>query len=109
MANCSDIVARARLPLNDSEKVRYSDVDLMAHLRAAVSMAYALRPDLRFGSYLTTPTTLELGTAFPLPVQHEQVIADYITFRAETVDDEHVNANREAKFLALFQKGILGT
>jgi len=106
MPACSVILDRARLPLNDAAKVRYSDVTLLAHLNDAVARAYALRPDLRFGSYLTAPTALLLASTFPLAAQHEQVVADYITYRAETVDDEHVNANREVKHLERFEKGI---
>ncbi len=109
MATCADVVALGRKPLNDVDKERYSDPDLLRSLQDAVARAYALRPDLRYGAYLATPATLALGTVFPLPAQHEQVIADYITFRAETIDDEHVNANRETKFLKLFEQGILGT
>lgn len=107
MALCSAIVALARLPLNDAAKVRYADADLMLSLQDGVNRAFAIRPDLRFGGYTAAAAAaLTLSTQFPLPPQHEQVVADYITFRAETVDDEHVNANREVKHLQLFEKGI---
>ena len=32
----------------------------------------------------------------------DQVLADYVTARAEMTDDEHVNAGRAALFMQLF-------
>jgi hypothetical protein len=110
MATCQAIVDKARATaLNDTDKVRYSDADLMGYLQDGVSRAYALRPDLRYGSYGTTPAALSLGSTFPLPVQHEAVVADYVIARAESRDDENVNANRELKFMQAFDAGITRT
>ena len=89
--------------------MRYTDPVLLGYLQDGVSRAFALRPDLRFGQFLLVSTALALGTTFPLPVQHESVIADYVIFRAETADDENVNTNRETKHMQMFEAGILKT
>ena len=96
------ICDRARTPLNDSAKTRYPDAELLGYANAGIALAYEMRPDLRFGAYSTTFSALALGGTFPLSFRHEQTIADYAVFRAQTKDGE-VEAPKLGKdFLTLF-------
>jgi hypothetical protein len=110
MATIQNVVDRARASaLNDADKARYSDLDLLDFVRDGISEAYSLRPDLRFGKYNVAVELLALGDTFPLEKQHEVAIQHYVVYRAEGRDDEHVNANRETKSFKLFERGILTT
>lgn len=97
------IVDLARIPLNDADKARHSDTDLMSFANHALLAAFRTRPDFFIGSYDSLPNgALALASNFPLPEEYVQMIADYVTARAETVDDEHVNSNRATLFFQLF-------
>jgi hypothetical protein len=110
MTTCQNVIDRARVPLNDADKTRYPDADLLSYLCDGVAEAYALRPDLRFGNFKTSAVTLFVTTdTFPLAAQHEVALQHYIVYRAETRDDENVNANREQKSFQMFERGILKT
>ena len=106
MATMQDVVDRARIPLNDADKDRISDDVLLGYANSGIARAYEIRPDLKFGSYGTAFSPLALSDAFPLSYGKLQTIADYVTFRAETADDEHVNSNRAIAFNALFEKAM---
>lgn len=106
MATMQEVVDRARIPLNDADKDRYSDDDLLGYANAGIARAYEIRPDLKFGAYGTPFSPLSLSGTFPLSYGKLQTIADYVTFRAETADDEHVNSNRAIAFNAMFEKAL---
>ena len=107
MATMQDVIDRGRIPLNDADKDRYSDPDLLAFANAGLERAYAIRPDLRFGSYAVATADLVAGATFPLPRKYLQTLADYVTFRAETKDDEHVVSQRAALFEQSFEKELM--
>mgnify|MGYP000327153201 CR=1 FL=1 len=101
------VLDMARVPLNDVDKVRYPDLTLLKYLNAGIAKAYEIRPDLKFGAYDTPYAELALGATFPLPYAYKQALADYVVFRAETVDDENVVSQRAALFLQSFEKELL--
>jgi hypothetical protein len=100
----------ARIPLNDAGKDRYPDDMLLTFANQAVLQVLKRRPDLFSGllSRLTEWPDGErlLGDAFPLPAEYLQTVADYISFRAETMDDEHVNSGRASVFARFFEGEI---
>lgn len=102
MATYQDVCDRARLVLTDPDKDRYTDAELLGYANTAVRQVYASRPDLRFGQYDTELTDAALADEFPLPARFVQIVADYLVFRAESKDDEHVNSGRSAQFGQLF-------
>jgi hypothetical protein len=106
MSTMQTIIDRARIPLKDASKTRYSDPELLGYANAGIALAYQVRPDLRFGAYGTAFSALALGDTFPLPFQHEQTIADYATFRAQTKDGEVETPELGGEFLALFKESI---
>lgn len=107
MSTLQDVVDAAREPLNDEDKVRYPDPALLRHANAGIRRAYQVRPDLRLGSYATPVVDKTLTDAFPLDDAYFQAIVDYVVFRAETKDDEHVNSNRVTVFLNSFSQALL--
>jgi hypothetical protein len=102
-----DVVDDARVPLNDEAKVRYGDDKLLRYANAGLRRIYTIRPDLRLGLYATPITDLALTDPFPLVEYYRQPLADFITFRAETVDDEHINSGRVNVFMQSFDQGLL--
>jgi hypothetical protein len=102
MATVQQVIDRARVNLHDAAKTRWADVTLLTYAQDAVSIALSIRPDLRYGSYGIAAVALTLGGTFPLPLQHEAAAIEYITYRAENPDDEHVNEGREQKSYARY-------
>lgn len=103
------VVDLARLPLNDNDpddaQRRAPDADLLKYAIHGLLHTYRNRFDLWIG--LTAPTTaLALGDPFPLPDWCIEPLADYVTARAESVDDEFVAGNRAAAFYAMFGNSV---
>lgn len=103
-----DAVDRGRKPLKDTDKIRYSDTDLLVFAIDFVLACRKRRPDLFVGQYAALPAPATLGATFPVPDEYLPVAADYITARAEMVDDEFANDGRAAGFLQLFERGLIG-
>lgn len=103
-----NLADRARVPLNDSAKDRYTDAELLIYGVDAYLLLKRWRPDLFLSNWtLTDWTTLALGSAFPVAGdEYMPVIADYISARAEFKDDENVLAERAQAFYELFKVGI---
>jgi hypothetical protein len=101
-------IDRGRIPLNDVDKDRYTDVDLLVYAQDAYLLAFRHRPDLFIGrfSLLTSATSLALGSTFPMDDQYLPFVADYITGRAEMLDDEFVNSGRAQSGIASFLSGL---
>lgn len=96
------VVDRARIPLNDDDKVRHADPELLGYANDAVLILRQQRPDIFFGQFEALPGAALIGD--PMPVQDEYFVAlaDYVTARAETPDDESVDQGRAQLFFALF-------
>ena len=114
MATPADVLTRARDPHNDpvlpdeTDGVRYLNAELLRYAAAGIQRAVELRPDLLFGRYLVGVKESYVTTdAFPLKPSLVQTIADYVVFRAETKDDEHVNSQRAIQFLQVFDKDVM--
>ena len=105
------IVDRARVPLNDSEKIRYPDDELLMLAQDAYLMIVRYRPDMFLGQFTALPSfsSLTLESTFPVTVDmYLPAIADYVTARAEFKDDEHIVKERAQGFYALFGAGVRG-
>ena len=97
------VVDLARIPLNDEDKVRVTDATLLAFANHGMMALVKRRPDLFVGQYANLPTGQNVLTdAFPLAAGYVQTLADYCTFRAESIDDEFINSGRAALFMQLF-------
>lgn len=108
MPTMQDVIDLARIDLNDSEKVGWTDPELLGHANAAIRDAYQIRPDLRLGNYTTPVTDKVIGDAFPLPDEYKRLVADYIIGRASAVDADHVESGRVPMYLKAFREQLLG-
>ena len=106
MATMQQLVDRARLPLQDDAKVRYTDATLLAYGDAAIQELILKRNDL-FPDKLNLPGPLGLGDTFPLEYTHFQAIADYVTARARAKSGEEVTRAQTKLHFDLFSFGAL--
>lgn len=83
-----EVIDLARVPLNDTDKDRYTDTDLLRFLNAGLRLLQRSRADLFIGSLGTSLPALALGDSLPTPDHVDQSLADYVTARAMTVDTE---------------------
>ena len=97
------VVDLARIPLNDADKMRVSDTELLAFANHGMLQLTQRRPDAFVGQFNNLPTGENaLTDSFPLTGVYVQTVADYVTFRAETIDDEKMNEPRAMAFAQLF-------
>lgn len=102
-----DVVDLARVPLNDEDKARYSDGTLMMYTNSAILSLCQRRPDLFIGQFGNLPTgQADLTDIFPLPAAYTVTLSDYVTARAEMIDDEHANTGRAAAFMQLLNAEV---
>jgi len=102
------IADKARIPINDSAKIRKTDDQLLSYAIDALYLIWQKRPDLFIGQYLTFNgfAQLVLASAFPLDNAYASAVADYVTARTETENDEAVVEQRANLFFNLFKGQI---
>lgn len=102
------LLNRARVPLNDADKARYPDSELLTYAQDAYLMLRRYRPDMFHSTWVLPDwSAFTVGTTFPAaPDEYLPAIADYVTARAEFKDDEHVVAERAQAFYQLFMAGV---
>ncbi len=108
MATFQNVIDGARVLLNDSDKVRYSDLLLLSFANQAVAETKRIRPDLFFGTYSTALITYILSDTFPLDNEYQPYIQDYIIGRSNSIDDEYTLDGRASAFLQRFKNGLIG-
>ena len=97
------VVDLARKSLNDEDKVRYSDSDLLLFANHGMLALVKRRPDFFIGQFANLPTG-ESGLTEYLQIDpvHAQTLADWVVARAEMTDDEHANSGRAGAVFNLF-------
>jgi hypothetical protein len=100
------VVDLARLDLNDADKTRSPDSELLSFANDGIGKAYVLRPDLRGDNYADAYVDLALTDPFPLSLEYRSAIANYIVFRAETADDAFANEQRAIVGMKLFRSDL---
>jgi hypothetical protein len=88
---------------------------------AAINWMPSVDDPLRFYIYPQAPANQVLEVCYVrippefaadddtlVPTVYADAVADYIVYRAETRDDEHINSNRAAQFLASFTGKVKG-
>lgn len=96
------LVDLARIPLNDEDNTRYPDEVLLTFANQAMVQLAKRRPDIFIGRYHLVPDGALLTDTVELPAAYIQPLADYVTARAESTDDENMNSGRAASFMQLF-------
>lgn len=102
------VLDHARVPLNDDDKVRYPDEVLLAYCIDSLNIIYRRRPDLFLGRWTFSTTSLSNSSKLPVSDTLMSVISDYVTARAEAVNDESVDTGRMQAFLQMFGSGVIG-
>lgn len=97
---------KARIPLNDADKARHSDPELLGFANDGIQILRSKRPDLFFGTFTTALTDKALGDSFPLDETVFPAVCDYVTARAESKNDESVLEQRATLFFSLFRGQI---
>lgn len=96
----------ARLDINDSEKTRNPDANMLKFANDAIARAYSLRPDLNWGNYQTGYTDLAASDPFPLGLEYRKAVSDFIVMCCETSDDPFAVEQRAIQALKLYMKGL---
>lgn len=97
------IIDLARIPLNDDDKVRYSDEQLLQFANQGILAISKRRPDLFIGQFSNLPDgEAALTDYFQIEPAYAQLLADWIVGRAEMTDDEHADSGRASVFVNLF-------
>lgn len=103
-----NVADTARLSLNDDDKTRWPDTDLLAFLQDGLDAMYQLRPDLFLGAFATyASSALTLGSTIPIPEIYRRQLADYVIMRCETMDDESVVDNRASLAYQFFERRLM--
>lgn len=101
------VIDRARIPLNDATKARYSDTELAGYANDAYYMLRRYRPDFFLGLWASLPASLAAGEEFPgVDLMYLPSISDYVTARAEFKDDEAVIAQRAQAMISMAIAGV---
>jgi hypothetical protein len=82
MATMQSVIDKARLDLNDDDKVRHPDVTLLVFGNDFIQEAGKTRPDLFFPNP-PPDSSLALGATFPLSDRYTRACADYIIARSK--------------------------
>lgn len=106
MATVQEVVNKARLDLNDDDKVRHSDIVLASFVSDYVQQAILLRPDQFFRTFLQLPSaSLQLNDVFPMKDTYMRGCADYLIARAKMRGTEESNMAEASAYLSLSSKG----
>lgn len=102
------VIDRARIPLNDADKDRYPDEDLLVYGNEALAILRRRRADLFLGNLAGGMPALNLGDLLPFDDAYLPAVADYVTARAETRDSEEELISRATVFFGLFSASAGG-
>jgi hypothetical protein len=103
MATFQEVIDSARVVLQDSDKLRYTDAQLMEYANDGVQEGFRIRPDFKLGSYTTAPSTYVVGSTVPFPYVYQMLLKHYVVYRAEIRDDEYSQDGRAAALLGIFK------
>jgi hypothetical protein len=103
MATFQEVIDSARVVLQDADKLRYTDAQLLEYANDGVQEGFRIRPDFRLGSYTASPTTYVVGNTVPFPHNYQMLLKHYVVFRAELRDDEYSQDGRAATLLGVFK------
>ena len=104
MATLQNVIDGARVVLQDADKVRYTDAQLLGYANDGIVLGFKYRPDFRLGNYTVALGTYVAADQVPFPVQYQHLLKYYVVSSAELRDDEYSQDGRAAALLGLFEK-----
>lgn len=96
------VIDLARLDLNDADKIRNTDANMLRFANDGVAKSLVMRPDMNWGNFNSSYVDLAAGAPFPLRLEYRPAIANYIVMRCETADDPFAVEQRAIQGLKLF-------
>lgn len=101
----------ARVLLQDAEKERYSDAELLDSLNMAITEMQRIRPDIPalfqpIQGFPWTTTSLNQGNLLPVDGKYFSPLVSFVTGWAELRDDEFATDNRAVTLLTRFQSQL---
>lgn len=72
------VIADARVDLNDRNAVRWTAADMTANANTALQELVGLRPDLIFGAIATGQPALTDGQTVPVPDRYRQALSLHV-------------------------------
>ena len=102
MATMQSVMDLARLDLNDSEKTRNTDTNLLQYANNAIAKIKVMRPDLNWGNYTSAYADLTATDPFPFALEYRPAVANYIVMCAESSDDEFAIEQRAVQGMKLY-------
>ena len=104
MTTFADIVSQARVLLQDTGSVRFSDAELMVSANDAMRLIRRVRPDTFFNNYKTVISTYVLTDTFPIGLEFVQAVRDYIIAYANMRESEDAGTTQD--FMGKFASGV---
>lgn len=104
MTTFADIVSQARVLLQDTSSVRYTDAELMVSANDAMRLIRRVRPDTFFNKYKTTIPDYVLADTFPIGVEFVQAVRDYVVAYANMRESEDAGTTQD--FMGKFASGL---
>lgn len=100
-----NVIDWARKSLNDDDKARWPDAEMLVYANDGLNEVWLLRPDLFIGQYTTFAGdgTLAAGATLPIDARFSRVLADYLIHRAHLKDDEASENGRAAAYRQFFE------
>lgn len=102
MATFQQIIDSARVDLQDADKLRYTDAQLMEYANDGLQEAYRYRPDFRLGQFTATVPTYVAANNVPMPDRYQMLLKHYVVARSEIRDDEYSVDGRAAALMNRF-------
>jgi hypothetical protein len=104
MTTFADIISQARVLLQDTNSVRYSDAELMVSANDAMKMIRRVRPDTFFGKYKTSVVDYTLADTFPIGIEFVQAVRDFVVAYANMRESEDAGTTQD--FMGKFASGL---
>lgn len=104
MTTFSDIISQARVLLQDTTSVRYSNSELMVSANDALKLIRRVRPDAFFGSYKTPIADYVISDTFPIGLEFVQAVRDFIIAYANMRESEDAGTTQD--FMGKFASGL---
>lgn len=104
MSTFATIVSQARVLLQDTSSVRYTDAELMVYANDALKVIRRVRPDTFFNQYATAITDYTTSSTFPIGTEFEQSVRDFIVAYANMRESEDAGTTQD--FMGKFASGL---
>jgi uridine kinase len=104
MTKFSDIISQARVLLQDTTSVRYSDAELMVSANDAMKVIRRVRPDTFYGKYKTVIAEYLITDDFPIGLEFTQTVRDFVIAYANMRESEDSGTTQD--FMGKFASGL---